>query len=458
MDPDSASRTLALFLAQQDHGLVLDPITIAVEVGVFVVLLGCSAVFSGSEVALFSLDWTARERLSEAKDRASSNVLRLLEHPREILITILILNTGVNVAAAIIAAVVTKQVAVASGWSPVITVVGEVIVLAFVILVVSEITPKLLARRNSVSFARIVSWLLLPLHRVLYPVSRFLAGMMKTFHGRFQPSRRLSGDDVKAMAEIGEEHGTLEEEERALIHSIVEFGETTVREVMVSRLDIIAIEVSTSLEDALNLIRDSGHSRLPLYVDHLDNILGIIHAKDLLAYISPNGQGKTEIHWTDILRKALFVPTAKRLDDLLNEFQARKTHIAIAVDEYGGTAGLVTLEDVLEEIVGDIRDEYDETEETLYEKIGERTYRCDARLDLDELNELLGLHLDTESFAYETLGGLILDISGTIPSGGEELYYQNLKIVVHEVDNRRIRLADVTVLDEDEISTADPSQ
>ncbi|MBT8401159.1 MAG: hemolysin family protein [Rhodothermia bacterium] len=457
MDPDSASLTLTN-LIQSYPGPSLDPTTLAVEFGIFLLLLLSSAIFSGSEVALFSLDWSSREKLAEAEDRASARVLKLLEQPREVLISILILNTAVNVAAAIIAAVVTKQVADFFDWNPVLTVLGEVIVLAFVILVVAEITPKLLARRSSVRFARLVSGFLLALHRVLYPASKSIAAVTKTMHGRFTPARRLSGEDVKAMAEIGEAHGTLEEDERELIHSIVEFGETTVREVMVSRLDIVALEVSLRLEEALDVIRESGHSRMPLYVEHLDNILGIIHAKDLLPYLSTNGRPHQEVNWTDISRKALFVPAGKKLDDLLKEFQARSTHIAIVVDEYGGTAGLVTLEDILEEIVGDIRDEYDDSEQPLYEQIAEGTYRFDARIDLDELNEVLEIQLDTAAFDFETLGGLILDLSGTIPSSGDELRYHRLRIVVHEVDNRRIKLADVTVLDEDEIAAADPSE
>ncbi len=391
-----------------------------------------------------------REKLAVSTDKASGRVLKLLEQPREVLITILILNTAVNVAAAILAAVVTAQVATAFGWIPVVTVILEILILSFVILVVSEITPKLLARRNALTYSRGMSAFLLLLHRALYPASRSLATLMKRFHGRFKPARRLSGEDVKAIAEIGEAHGTLEEEERELIHSIVEFGETAVREIMVSRLDIIALDVSTNLEQALETIRATGHSRLPLYTDHLDNILGIIHAKDLLPFISQNGKPAPVLDWMALSRKALFVPTSKKLDDLLSEFQAMKTHIAIVVDEYGGTAGLVTLEDILEEIVGEIRDEYDESEEPLYEQIAANTWRCDARMDLDDLNDLLGIELDTEGFDFETLGGLILDLSGAIPVGGDEFEYDRLHIVVREVDNRRVMSADVTLIDDND--------
>ncbi|NNE46013.1 MAG: HlyC/CorC family transporter [Rhodothermales bacterium] len=427
--------------------------TLAVEFLIFCLLLGASAMFSGSEVALFSLDWSARDLLAESTDKASKRVLKLLEHPRELLVSILILNTIVNVAAAMIAAVATAQVALAFQWNPVLTVILEVIVLAFVILVVSEITPKLLARRNSIRFSRHVSTVLLPFHKILHPLSRSISGLTKSLHGRFSPLRPLSGDDVKVMAEIGEAHGTLEEAERELIHSIVEFGETTVKEVMVSRLDIIAIEVSTGIDDALEIIRSSSHSRLPLYVEHLDNILGIIHAKDLLPNLTHNGEPNRAVNWQSIARKAIFVPTGKKLDDLLKEFQATKTHVAIAVDEYGGTAGLVTLEDILEEIVGDIRDEYDDAEEALYEKIGKNAYRCDARLDLDDLNDILGLAIDTDVFDFETLGGLILHLSGAIPPVNDVFTYHGLKITVKEVDDRRIKSADVVLIDRDVTSS-----
>ncbi len=452
MDPDSASLTLAVLL-QSTAIPSLDLTTLATEIVVFCFLLFASAVFSGSEVALFSLDWSARDRLAEASDKGSKRVLKLLDQPREVLVTILILNTVVNVAAAMIAAVATAQVAHFFDWSTTITVITEVVVLAFVILVVSEITPKLLARRNAIQFSRLVSVLLLPMHRLLYPVSHMLAGLMRTFHGRFKPVRPLSGEDVKAMAEIGEAHGTLEEEERELIHSIVEFGETMVREVMVSRLDIVAIEVSTTIDEALDLIRETGHSRLPLYVEHLDNILGIVHAKDLLPNLAHNGEPNRDVSWRTIARRALFVPAGKKLDDLLSEFQATKTHIAIAVDEYGGTAGLITLEDILEEIVGDIRDEYDDTEEALYEKIGKNAYRVDARMDLDDLMDVLGVEIDTQSFDFETLGGLILHLTGTIPASGDTLTHQGLRLTVKEVDNRRVRSADIIVLGRDRLST-----
>jgi gliding motility-associated protein GldE len=416
----------------------VDPVTFVLGGAVLLLLLLVSALVSGSEVALFSIDATTREHLATAGDRASRRVIRLLERPRALLVSILILNTVVNVGAAVLAAVLTHRLAAVYGWSEALTFVGEVIALTFVLLVVSEITPKLLASRNAVGFARRVSLPLSIAHRPLFPLSAAIARRMQAFHGRFAASStRLSGEDVKAMAEIGEAHGSLEEEERELIHSIVEFGETTVREIMISRLDIVAIPAGATLSDAVATIRKSGHSRMPLYVEHLDNILGVVYAKDLLRYMVSHAR-EEHIDWTRITRPPMFVPLGKKLDDLLRDFQSRKTHIAIVVDEYGGTAGLVTLENVLEEIVGDIRDEHDEFEEALFEKLDDERYRFDARIDLDELNELLGTDIDTEEFDFETLGGLIFHLTGAIPSVGEEVSYGDLHMTVETVLHHRI--------------------
>ncbi len=365
-------------------------------------------------------------------------VIRLLERPRQLLISLLVLNTLVNVATAVLAAMLTAAVASAQNWNLTLTLVVEVLVITFVLIVMSELSPKLLAARHATRFARTTSGLLMILHRVLYPISNLLAKSTRLMQARMtSSSRRLSSEDLRVLADVGESHGTLEEEERELIYSIVEFGETSVREIMVSRLDIVSLPVTSTLEETLALIRESGHSRMPLYVDHLDNILGIIYAKDLLHHMNRR-EGSARLDWTRIARPAIFVPMGKKLGDLLKDFQTKKTHIAIVVDEYGGTAGLVTLEDVLEEIVGEIRDEHDETEEELYERVDESTYRFDARINLDDVNELVGIELDTETYDFETLGGLIFHLTGSIPQEGDEIEFDSLKIRVEAVENHRI--------------------
>lgn len=375
--------------------------------------------------------------------------MRLLSRPQHLLITILILNTVINVTAAVLAALVTAEVAEAQQWSTAATFVVEVVVLAFVLLVVSEITPKLIASRHAVSYSRIVAMPLRLLYRLLFPVVAVIALLMRrTQRGVsrwLMPPDVLSPEDVKMMAEIGRAHGSLEDDEHAWIQSIVDFGETPVRAVMINRLDIVALPVTASMQEALELIRTTGHSRLPLYVDHLDNILGIIHAKDLLSYL-PSAQGSPRPDWTSLMRPPMFVPLGKKLDDLLEDFQRRKTHIAIVVDEYGGTAGLVALEDVLEEVVGDFRDEHDEDERPEYERMADGRYRIDARMNLDDLNEVLDLDLDTEDFDFETLGGLVFHLAGDIPGEGDSVKYGRLSLTVEAVENNRIRLVQADVI------------
>lgn len=460
LDPDVPPLSASLALFPFAAAFALDPTTIGFLVA-FVLLLLASAVFSGSEVALFSLDGATRESLAEATDRASRRVLTLLERPRQILITILLLNTLVNVTAAILAALMTERVAEGMELSQTVVLIIEVVVLTFVLLVVSEITPKLIATQHAVAFSKFVSGPLLVLHRFFYPLSSMLASSMRGIQQRLRTAstQRFSTDDLKAMAAIGQAHGTLEDEERELINSIVEFGDTSVREIMVSRLDMVALPVAATLPEALDIIRTHGHSRLPMYVDHLDSILGVVYAKDLLPYLK-NGTSPARVDWSRLMRPPMFVPQGRKLDDLLKDFQRKKTHLAIVVDEYGGTAGMVTLEDVLEEIVGDIRDEHDEPEDELYRQVDDHVYHVDARIDLDDLNELLNIDIDTESFDFETLGGLIFHITGEIPSEGDEVSYPPLELHVQSVENNRIGVVQVTVEPpaKDDAAAETPSQ
>lgn len=419
---------------------------VALPVAALVVLLAFSGLFSGSEVALFSLSPGDREALAEQDSRAARRVLRLLDRPRELLVSILLLNTLVNVGAAILSAQLALTLAATYGLSEAALLVLQVVVLTFVLLVVSEIAPKLIASRQPTRFAAGVAPLLLPLVRLMRPFARALAYVAERLHSRFRPDDEpLSSEDIKSMADVGEAQGSIEQEERALIHSIVEFGETTVREVMVSRVDITALPETATLDEALALIRESGHSRYPLYRDHLDHILGVVYAKDLLPYVGQNGRAAQlpaggAPDWSALARQPRFVPPSKRLDDLLADFQRTNTHMAIVVDEYGGTAGLVTLEDLLEEVVGEIRDELDSAdEETLVRPVEEGTFRAEARIDLDDLAEAVGVPLDTDAFDFETLGGLILHLAGDIPQAGDTFTYERLHLTVETMEENRIR-------------------
>lgn len=436
MDPDPNPYHGTFTVLQALSPPVLDTGFLAVGLVVFVLLLLASALFSGSEVALFSLKGSDREALAAQGEARDLRVLRLLEHPRQLLVTILILNTSVNVAAAILAAVMTHEVARFYRWSAGLTFFLEVIVLTFVLLVVSEITPKLIAARHARRISRAVSRMILALHRLFFPLTSFITRSLQGLQRRItHPPQRISSEDLKRMAEIGEAHGSLREEERELIHSIVEFGDMTAREIMVSRVDMIALATNASLDEALDLIRTSGHSRLPLFTDHLDNIAGVLYAKDLLPYLAQ--EAPTPFDLTKLARPAMYVPLTKKLDDLLRDFQRRKTHLAIVVDEYGGTAGLVTLEDVLEQIVGDIRDEHDE-EPALYHRLDAHRWAVQARINLDDLADVVGVDLETDNFDFETLGGLIFHLAGQIPSEGDLYTYKTLRLQVGSVQANRI--------------------
>ena len=441
MDPASRSALAAAPLADVLPSLF----GLAAEAGVFVLLLVLSALFSGSEVALFSISPGERESLAEGGSPASGRVVRLLDRPRRLLVAILLLNTVVNVGAAILSTQLMLEAADSFGWSPAAALAANVVGLTFVLLVTSEVAPKLVASRRPVWFAERASGLLTPLVRVLAPVADLLAAMATGLQARFRSEvEPLSSDDIKTMADVGEAQGSLEEEERALIHSIVEFGETTVREVMVSRVDVTALSADATLDEALDMIRASGHSRFPLYQEHLDSVLGVVYAKDLLPHVDGVGVAPD---WAVLARKPLFVPPAKPLDDMLADFQRTNTHMAIVVDEYGGTAGLVTLEDLLEEVVGEIRDELDSPEDdTLVHAVEPGVYRAEARVDLDDLADAVGVDLDTAAFDFETLGGLILHLVGDIPEAGAEVDYERLRLGVVAVEDNRIGEVRVEVL------------
>ncbi|MGA7307247.1 MAG: CNNM domain-containing protein [Rhodothermales bacterium] len=443
MDPDPPS--LLLFLQSFEADLAAAPSTLTIEIIIFGLMLLASAFVSGSEVALFSLDDGEIESFRKKADRASERVLYLLDHAESLLVTILILNNVINVAAVTLAAVITLQLAHAFEWSRTAFIFGEVIVVTFVLLIVGEMSPKLTAANHTVRYSRFASGPLKLFHDALKPLSKSVSGLTHFVQRRLPARDSLTTLDVKRIAEVGEAHGGLAEDERVLIHSIVELGDTAVREIMISRMDIVAVPDTAGYEEVLDIIRSSGHSRLPLYKDDLDNIQGVIYAKDLIPFLGPSN-GSHRFDWESITRKPLIVPAGKKLDALLRDFQTKRTHVAIVVDEYGGTAGLVTLEDVLEEIVGDIQDEYDYHEKPLFRRVAPDTIVADAKIDLDDLNEALARELDageedlvdTTQFGFETLGGLVFHLTESIPSEGDQMTFENLLLTVESVVNHRI--------------------
>ncbi|MCC5908517.1 MAG: HlyC/CorC family transporter [Balneolaceae bacterium] len=399
-----------------------------------------SALYSGSEVAFFSLVNQLDKLKESEKNRAKDALIhKMLNKPRRLLATILIGNTFANIVSSVLAAVIAGKIAIHYGLSMTLVYTIEIVVLTFMILILSEITPKIIAINNPLKVARWMSTFIYVNFILLTPVSKLIANSTMTLERNLpKPDNKMTAEDLKTMAEMGEKEGSIKGDEREIIENVIEFGNTTVREIMTSRVNIVAVSVESTLPEVIDLIREKGLSRMPLFENDLDTILGVIYSKDVLPYINTDME-KSVINWKTIARKALFIPATKKLDDLLRDFQHEKTHMAIVVDEYGGTEGIVTLDDILEEIVGDIGDEYDEEEEKLYTKFKSGVYIFDAKIDLDDLDEIMGTSISASDDEFETLGGLIYHLTERIPNVGERVQYKNLELTVHSVKNNRVK-------------------
>ncbi|UCC86715.1 MAG: HlyC/CorC family transporter [Anaerolineales bacterium] len=316
--------------------------------------------------------------------------------------------------------------------------------LAVLVLLFGELLPRELAARNPEPFA---FWAAYPMRAaavVAMPLARLVVAITHLFIGQGDEVSHglpfIIEEEIKTLVDAGEEGGFIEEEEKEMIYSIFEFGDTLAREVMVPRIDMVAVEVSASITDALEVVVQAGHSRVPVYEETIDNIVGIFYAKDILRYWRSD---TPSLKLKDILRAVYYIPETKKVDELLQELQQRKVHIAIVVDEYGGTAGLVTIEDILEEIVGEIQDEYDR-EEAFMEVVSQDEIIFNGRMDLDDVNHIMGLTLPTDS--SDTLGGLVYSRLGRVPVVGDQVTLQNVEITVLSVVRRQIKKVKVVRL------------
>lgn len=403
------------------------------------ILLFLSAFFSGSEVALFSLDRRKLKNLLNIHTISGRYLLSLTEHPRRLLVTILIGNTIVNVAASIVAVTLALEIHTNSNLSEELVITLQIIILTILVIIFSELTPKVWASKNPISFAKMIAIPLYWFSALLYPISEIFTELVRVSISKFKPDKSksaISPDEITELAEIGHELGTIEEEEHGLIQSIVSFRSVSVYEVMTPRVDITAVSTDTSLNELVETIKSSGYSRIPLYKENLDEILGIIYAKDILPFLKSKEMNQ-KINLPAIARKAMFIPESKMINDLMHEFQREKMHIAIVVDEYGGTSGLITLEDIIEEIVGEIRDEYDK-EESQVTKIDDNKFLVLGKISVDELNELLNTEINSDDDDYETLGGFVMNQAGHIPKEGYNFNIENYKFTVKEVTKKRI--------------------
>ncbi len=397
----------------------------------FAVLAGFAAFFSLAEVALPRANRQRLRQLSEQGHRAARVALRLLEAPARLVSSLRAGHVLSSVAAAAVLA--WEMGARWGGWGVVLA-----LAVAGTVLLAGEALPRSLAARAPDRAAlwcalpaRACSWLLAPVVAFSGLIARVL-GWPVGLRVRWD-APLAHEEDFGWLARMGEANGELEEGEREMIHSIFEFGETLVREIMVPRVDVVAVRHDARLPEIVDLVLEEGHSRIPVYKDTIDHVVGVVYVKDLFRYLR---DGQVHVTAGEVARPAYYVPETKKVDELFQEMRQKKVHLAIVVDEYGGTAGLVTIEDVLEEIVGEIRDEYDVEEREPLVMLDERTALVDARMHLEEVNERLGLDLPVGE--VDTLGGFVYSRMGHVPEKGEQITYDGVVIRVEELEGQRI--------------------
>ncbi len=407
------------------------------EVIALLVFIILSAFFSGTETALFSLSKLQLKKMQKEEENnwQVKSIVKLLDDPQRTLISILIGNMFVNISASSLATYLAIKlfgdigIGIASG------------IMIFIILVFGEIVPKSLAVANAEIVSKKIARSIEIISIGLFPLIKFfkiIISILYYFIGKksIKEKKEITEEDLITMIEVGKDDGVIEEEEKKMIRNIFEFGDTLVKEVMIPRVDMACVPSDTKLKSILKLIKKVGHSRIPVYEETIDNIIGILYAKDLLGVYKQWFTSKAKYDLKQIIRKVYFVPENKKIDDLLDIFQRDKIQIAIAIDEYGGTAGLVTMEDVVEEVVGEIIDEYDK-EIKLFEITEDNTVIADGNIDIEKINEILNIEIPENGF--ETLGGFIFDLLGKVPRRGEKIKYHNLQIIIERVVKNRIR-------------------
>ena len=409
-----------------DIGLLL-------ALGSIMLLLFCSAMISGSEVAFFSLD---ASKLEESDDELSlSQIKKLLQKPNHLLATILISNNFINVAIIILSTYITNRVFNFDAF-PIFGFLIQVVIVTFALLLLGEVIPKVYANQKTLGFARQMSSPLIILSALFKPLSSILVSSTSIIEKRFlTKGYNISVDDLSTALDLAGGNDTKEEEKR-ILRSIVEFGNIQVKEIMKSRVDIIALDQNTSFKEVKEIVIESGYSRIPIFKENLDTIIGILYIKDLLPFLNHK-----EFEWSKLIRTPFFVPEGKMIDDLMKEFQEKKIHLAIVVDEYGGTSGIVTLEDIIEEIVGDINDEFDD-DGIQFSKLDNSNYIFEGKTSLNDVLKTIDGEIDffdDIKGESDTLAGLILEMKGDIPNKGEKMDYKHYTFIVESADKTRVK-------------------
>ncbi len=415
---------------------------ILVSILSMLVLLVVVSFVSAGESAFFSLTPTDMEELKMSGKKKDEKILKLVASPKRLLATLLISINFINIAIVVLSTLVMEGLFDFSE-NHLLGFIIQVVAVTFLILLVGEVIPKIYATQNPLSSARVLVSFVIFLQRLFYPISSFLIFSTSILDKLIKPkSHNISVDELSQALELASDKNNPEEDHK-ILRGIVKFGSTDVKQIMKSRMDVTAFEYERNFGNLLVDITSSGFSRVPIYKEKLDNIAGVLYTKDLLQYIDKGD----DFNWHDIIRPPFFVPENKKIDDLLREFQQKKIHLAIVVDEYGGTSGIVTLEDVIEEIVGEINDEFDD-DDLVYSKLDDFNYVFEGKAHLNDVYRIL--EIDGEVFEdakgeADTLAGFIIEIEGRIPTKNEKIKFQHLLFTIESADNRKIKRVKITI-------------
>jgi gliding motility-associated protein GldE len=408
-----------------------------------IILLFLSAMVSASEVALFSLTPNDLKDIS-IKNSKKSNILNdLLSKPKKLLATILVANNFINIGVVILFSFSLNEL-FSSIHSTILKFIVEVLLVTFLLLLFGEVLPKVYASRNNIKFTLFILYPISYLEKLLTPVSVPMRALTNFLHDKLGDQKStISVDQLSQALELTNTEETTKEEQK-ILEGIVTFGNTDTKQVMSPRVELFALEINESFLEIYTKIVEKGYSRIPVYQDNIDNIKGVLFVKDLIPHIN-----KKEFDWSKLIREPFFVPENKKLDDLLKDFQGMKSHLAIVVDEYGGTSGLVSLEDIIEEIVGDISDEFDD-DDINYTKIDEKNYLFEGKINLKDFYRIIDINQDSFEIRKgeaETLAGFILEILGNFPRKGQKIQFENCLFSIVAVDKKRVKQIKVTLDD-----------
>jgi len=415
---------------------------LVLKVGILVLMLLCSALISGAEVAFFGLSATDINEIQGRKTTRGNVVVKLLERPKKLLATILIANNAINIGTVLLFNTIGNTIFtnVSADW---VRFLLEVIVITFLILMFGEILPKVYANRNRVSFSQFMAYPLKVLDVIFSPLSLPMrSGTIFLYDKLGKQKSNLSVDHLSQALELTSEGDTTKEEQK-ILEGIVSFGNTDTKQVMRPRIDIFALGEEMKFPEVISEIKKNGYSRIPVFSENMDNVLGVLYVKDLLPYID-----RKTFNWISLIREPYFVPENKKLDDLLMEFQEMKSHLAVVVDEYGGTSGIVTLEDIIEEIVGDISDEFDD-EDLVYSKLDDFNYIFEGKTALKDFYRVVKIK-DEDDFEErkgesETIAGFVLEIAGSFPKKGEKILFKEYQFLVESLDKKRLKQIKITL-------------